>query len=203
MITIVDYGMGNIQSVVNAFEAIGCPITRADNPEKLKGAKKIVLPGVGAFGEGIGVLRKGGFEKVLNDLVIGDKIPFLGICLGMQLLASTGQEHGSYKGLNWIPGKVIRFDFSAKSFYIPHVGWNDIEIKEESTLFPSKDYSPDFYFVHSYHFVSESDEFATSWCNYGIRFAASVQKDNIFGIQFHPEKSHKEGLDLLQRFADL
>jgi len=202
MITIINDGMGNTQSVVNAFKFIGSDVEVVDSPEKLKSADKIVLPGVGAFGEGMKKLRVSGFDKALEDAVINKGVPFLGICLGMQLLAAVGLENGSHEGLGWIDGTVKKFDFPSNLLCVPHVGWNNLVIEGTSALFHSCDRSPDYYFVHSYHFHPESVEVVTSWCDYGIRFASSVQKNNIFGVQFHPEKSHKEGLNLLERFVE-
>jgi glutamine amidotransferase len=199
MIVIIDYGMGNLFSVKNALDAINAEVIISDNPNDLKKADKIILPGVGAFPDGMKNLKNMGFIEVLEKEVLENEKPFLGICLGMQLLASDSEEHKLTEGLGWIDGHVKRFNVDDKNLRIPHMGWNDVNIKKENPLFGAiKD--PIFYFVHSYHLIPKDSSVITATCNYGEEFMAAIQKNNIFGVQFHPEKSQKCGLELLKNF---
>lgn len=201
MVVIIDYGMGNLFSVKNAFDAIGAESVISNDSKDLKKADKIILPGVGAFPDGMKNLKKRGFIEVLKKEVLEKEKPFLGICLGMQLLATDGEEHKLTKGLGWIPGHVRKFNVQ-NNLRIPHMGWNDVFIKKENPLFESvKD--PVFYFVHSYHIVPKDSRVVIATCNYGEEFVAAIQKGNIFGVQFHPEKSQKCGLELLKNFLAL
>lgn len=186
-------------SVRNAFAAIGTDVLVAEKPAQLEQVTHIALPGVGAFGAGIQSLRNAGFVEALEQEVLEKQKPFIGICLGMQLLATTGLEQGYHAGLNWVPGVVARFPQS--HLRIPLVGWCNVKMNQPEGLFQGFNSDPAFYFVHSYHFIPESKEVITSTCTYGIEFVASVQKGNIFGTQFHPEKSHKAGLALLRNFV--
>lgn len=199
-IGIVSYGTGNVMSVRNAFAALGADVLVAERPAQLEQVTHIVLPGVGAFGNGIRNLRNLGFIEALEQEIFGKEKPFMGICLGMQLLATTGLEQGHHAGLNWVPGVVVRFPQG--QLRVPLVGWCDVKVSRPAGLFQGFNSAPAFYFVHSYHFVPESSEVITSTCAYGIEFVASIQKSNIFGTQFHPEKSHRAGLAFLRNFVN-
>lgn len=201
-ILIIDYGMGNLQSVANAFEAIGEKVLVSNKKSDIDDAEKIVLPGVGAFEIGMQNLRKSGIIGILKKNVLVKKKPFLGICLGMQLLASKGRENGLYAGLDWIQGTVEKLNPPDKSLKIPHVGWNDVLIEKQNPLFSGFKPPPTFYFVHSYHFVCKNKADEIAFCDYGGKFVSAVQKGNIFAVQFHPEKSQQNGLQLLKNFVD-
>lgn len=201
MVVIIDYGMGNLFSVKNALGAINAEVVISKNPEDLKKADHIILPGVGAFPDGMKNLKELGIIPALEDEVLKKKKPFLGICLGMQLLASEGEEHGLTSGLGWIKGRVRKFDVS-EELRIPHVGWNDVSPAPNAKLFAGID-SNIFYFVHSYFLVPENSGLVSASCEYGEKFTAAVESGNIFGVQFHPEKSQKSGLKLLKNFLCL
>ena len=205
MITIIDYEAGNLRSVHNAFEAIGQRSIVTSNPADLAKASAIVLPGVGAFGDCIESIRRKNLMEPLSEAVLVKKVPYLGICLGMQFLCRESHEMGSQKGFGWIDGTVRLIEPNDRRFRVPHIGWNDIQITRRQPLFEDIDEEPVFYFVHSYHFeVAESDAdviSATTW--HGANITASVQKENIFGVQFHPEKSQADGLKLLENFVKL
>lgn len=202
MIVIIDYGMGNLHSVSKAFEISGEEILVSNKKEDIKKADAIVLPGVGAFGEGIANLKKYDLIKTLNEEVLDKKKPFLGICLGMQLLAKESEEFGNHSGLGWIPANIRKFSFDDKSCRIPHVGWSDIIIKKENPLLRDLGNYPTFYFVHSYYMACEDSNNVIAECDYGGLFTAAVQKDNIFGTQFHPEKSQDGGLKIIENFVN-
>lgn len=199
MIVIVDHGLGNLLSVRNAFEVVAGdePVVATDDPRLLASAKRIVVPGVGNFQKGMDNLESLGFVEPLRDAVVARKVPMLGICLGMQLLAESGEEYGERQGLGFIPGRVRALE--AGGFELPHLGWDDIEISSHSNLFPPDAGERDYYFVHSYVFECPH-EYVLAWCDYGERFPAAVQRENIYGIQFHPEKSRSAGLDILRNF---
>lgn len=201
MIVIVDYDMGNLRSIAKALEYVGGDVVISNKPEDLKKAEKIVLPGVGAFRDGIKNLQKNGLDLALNKEVNNNKKPFLGICLGMQLLADKSYEFGEWNGLGFISGEVKRFDID-KKYKIPHVGWNNVKIIHEHPLLKGIRDNSDFYFVHSYHLVCENKKTIAGTCEYGGDFTAMVAQDNIFATQFHPEKSQKSGLKLLENFVN-
>lgn len=203
MIAIIDYGMGNITSVANAFEAIGTPVTIANNPSQLAAADGFVLPGVGAFGDGMNMLHKRGFIPALEREVFSFGKPLLGICLGLQILATMGDEHGHHAGLGWIPGKVTRIALphDQTALRLPHIGWNEVHRPIDSPLYSGLAPSLAFYFVHSYVFVPDERLLVTGLFNYGDHHVASIQSNNIYATQFHPEKSHKSGLALLRNFS--
>ena len=203
-VAIIDYKMGNLRSVQKAFQKIGCDAIITNEKELIQNASKIVLPGVGAFKDGMKNLKELELIDVLQTEVREKKKPFLGICLGMQLLATKSYEDGEYNGLGWIDAEVVKFDFHSLSskLKIPHVGWNDIHLKNNSPLFSGIEDEDDFYFVHSYHFVTQED-IVTSVTNYGYDFITSIQKENIFASQFHPEKSQTMGLKILENFVQL
>ena len=199
-IVIVDYHMGNLQSVANALAFLGAKVQIADQASGLRGADALVLPGVGAFGMAMANLRQGGLIEPLAEAVLKRRTPFLGICLGMQLIAETSEELGQFEGLGWIPGHVRRLT-PGSSWRVPHVGWNTLTTVSEEPLFKGIEADAAFYFVHSYYFDC-ADQYLAATCEYDKPFAAAVQKDNIFATQFHPEKSQHSGLKLLRNFLN-
>lgn len=203
MIAIIDYGMGNANSVLKAFRHLGSTAFIADEASDLDEAQKIVLPGVGAFGDAMKNLEERGFLKALQKNIIDEKKPFLGICLGMQLTASLGFESGETKGFDWFENsKVKKFD-DISPLKVPHVGWNDIEISnKENILFKDIEDGSDFYFVHSYHYECD-EKYTLATCDYGYKFPIAIANENIYAVQFHPEKSQKVGLALLKNFVNL
>lgn len=193
--------MGNIKSLENALDFLGCKSCVTNKAEIILSADKIILPGVGAFDLAMKNLQKLNLIETLNQAVFEENIPILGICLGMQILADTGEENGPTDGLGWINGSVRHFSFSDSKLRIPHVGFNSIRFENKSpNLFNGLANGADFYFVHSYHMICERDSDVSSWTNYGEKFVSSVQKGNIFGVQFHPEKSQSNGLTILKNF---
>ena len=199
-IVIIDYGMGNIQSVKNAFELLNCHVQITDDPTNLKNADGLVLPGVGAFGQAMLNLKD---KKIINPLkraVLEHNIPILGICLGMQLLSEKSDERGSNSGLSLIPGEICKIP-DLDGYRLPHVGWNDIKVKNNAPLFTNIADSSSFYFVHSYRFMCDSKYIAAT-AEYGNLINAVVQNNHIFGVQFHPEKSQKKGLMLINNFIN-
>lgn len=201
-IAIVDYQMGNLRSVQKALEHVGAKATITSDPECISRAAKVILPGVGAFGDAMRELKSRHLVQPIVESIRGGK-PFLGICLGLQLLFETGLEGGEYIGLGVLPGKVVRFDLPA-ALKVPHMGWNQVvERKPASPLLKGILPSAYFYFVHSYCVVP--CDATTSWleCDYGGSFCAAVWRDNLFATQFHPEKSQRDGLQLLRNFSEL
>ena len=202
MIIIVDYGLGNLQSIQSKIERLGYKDVRiAADAGELERAAKLILPGVGHFAEGMKNIRQYGLLEVLNRKVLQDKVPVLGICLGMQLLTRHSEE-GDVDGLGWIDGVTKRFNFSMllEKPRVPHVGWNSVSFRTDSLL--SRGLAPDqrFYFTHSYCVSCDSEQDAVGTTHYGYDFVSVVQKGNIFGTQFHPEKSHKHGLQMIDNF---
>ena len=204
MIAIIDYGMGNLRSVYNAFQSLGREVTIASKPEQLRDAQGVVLPGVGAFGDGMHNLREWGFVEELDSLVLRGGKPFLGLCLGLQLLATTGFEHGKNLGLNWIRGTVERIKFPEGSamMRIPHIGWNDVRFAKKGGLYAGLGDSQSFYFVHSFILKPNDPSVVSGVCDYGVDLVASVEFNNIAATQFHPEKSHKAGLAVLRNWSE-
>ncbi len=198
-ITIVDYGMGNLRSVAKTFAAAGASSKISQQKADVENAVALVLPGVGGFGDGMSNLKRLGLIPALRKRVIEDKVPFLGICLGMQLLADEGFEDGKYGGLGWVAGTVPRLEPSDKTLKIPHMGWNDVRVERPGGLFEGLA-TPCFYFLHSYHLVPADSTVITATCDYGGAFAVAIQQGNIFGTQFHPEKSQGHGLQILRNF---
>ena len=198
MITIVDYGMGNLRSVFNALTLLGEDTQITNNPEEILRAERLILPGVGAFGLAMHNLRERGLIDPLNEKVLNQQTPILAICLGMQLLAESSSEHGDHVGLGWIPGRVRMFEMDGLK--VPHVGWNEISVQGEPPLFKGLGGNKEFYFVHSYHFETDTAEVVAATTDYGYDFVAAVNRDNIFGTQFHPEKSQDNGLRVLRNF---
>lgn len=202
-VAIVNYGMGNLGSVRRAFEDIGADVYIAHSPAELQDANRIVLPGVGAFGEGMASLASGGWVPALQDAVAMKRKPLLGICLGMQMLASMGHEKGVTPGLGLIPGEVQKLDALGCKLRIPHVGWNEVQYMQGMTtdvLFDGIPDSSDFYFVHSFAFLPESPQHLVATVPYDVNLASVVRNGNVFGCQFHPEKSSKAGRRLLKNF---
>ncbi len=203
MILVIDYGCGNVNAFVNAFKRLNIAVAVAKTKEDILKATKIILPGVGAFDHVMSSFNGSGFREAVEKRVLEDKVPVLGICAGMQILAN-GSDEGSEKGLGWIPGFVRMFDVTSIKHKpkLPHMGWNEITTKND-VLFNDIDSGSRFYFVHSYYFEAEDDTYVIAKTKYGNEFAASVNKDNIYGVQFHPEKSHENGQKLLYNFAKL
>ncbi len=199
---IVDCGMGNISSVANAVTAISKPPIIATTPHQLDSADRVILPGVGAFADGMHNLQAGGWIEALEKHVRIKGKPLLGICLGMQLLATTGTEHRHHQGLNWIPGTVIRLESSDPNIRIPHIGWNEVCVKQETGLYKNCPEKPCFYFVHSYALCPDNKDIITGTCNHGAEFAASIECENIWATQYHLEKSQKVGLTVLSNFLN-
>jgi glutamine amidotransferase len=197
MIGIVGYGMGNLRSVVNALEHLGAECEIVATPEAARAADKLILPGVGAFGEAMSLLDQKGFAEALPKLSREGR-PLLGICLGMQLLADSSSEHGEHRGLGLVDGAVERID--ANGLRVPHVGWNVAIATRASTLFEGLPSEPTFYFVHSYELRTEVPEELTATTDYGGAVSAAVENDGVYGVQFHPEKSQVDGLALLRNF---
>lgn len=199
---IIDYGAGNIGSVVQAFEVSGIKLTKIKKPEEMSSCDKVVLPGVGAFGDAIANLRTSFMEDAILDFIQSGKY-FLGICVGMQLLFDRGLEFGEHRGLGIFRGDVIKFNKNlAKNLKIPHIGWNQCLVEKETPLLKGVDKRFYLYFVHSYHCQAQ-EEYILASCEYGYKFPAIINKDNIFGIQPHPEKSDKNGLKILENFLKL
>ncbi|GAB1474499.1 imidazole glycerol phosphate synthase subunit HisH [Bacteroidota bacterium] len=204
MITIVDYGLGNIKAFVNVYERLNIPIKIAKTKYDLNDASKIIIPGVGAFDYAMEQLNKSGMRDELENKVIRDKVPVIGICVGMQILAKSSEE-GKLPGLGWVDGKVLKFDINNIPYKtrLPHMGWNNINPIAESTLLNGFNNESRFYFLHSYYFVCNNQQDIISTTQYGIDFSSAINHNNIFGIQFHPEKSHSNGVSLLNNFAKL
>ena len=202
MITIIDYKTGNLGSIQNILKRIGEESIVTSDAEVIAKASKLILPGVGAFDTGMKNLTDLGLTDILNEKVLIEKIPVLGICLGMQLM-SKGSEEGSFHGLGWIDSTTLRFRFQNTAEYkIPHMGWNFIKQYKTSRLFDSMYADPRFYFVHSYYFSAANPEDIVTSTTYEIEFTSSFERGNIMGVQFHPEKSHKFGMKLLKNFVD-
>ena len=199
-VAIVDYGMCNLDSVGRAVEECGARPVVTEQPRDLAEASRIILPGVGAFPDAMRNLRDRHLDEALREQVIERQIPFLGICLGMQLLASTGLEVSETPGLGWIDGEVRRLEPAESDVRIPHVGWNEVEFPEGSPLFRGIQQRRDFYFVHSYHLQARNEGDVLARTPYCGRFVSAVHRDNIWAVQFHPEKSQKAGFQLLRNF---
>jgi glutamine amidotransferase len=200
MVVVVDYGICNVRSVVKALELVGATVRVSSAPRDLQEAERIVLPGVGAFEHGMTNLATRGLIEPLADQVLGKGKPFLGICLGMQLLARTSHEFGVHEGLGWLPATVTPFALEGEGLKVPHIGWTEVSLDRASPLFAGVSKAPSFYFVHSYHMVCDTTDLVAASAEYGVRFTAAVQRDNIFATQFHPEKSQDDGLRLLENF---
>lgn len=205
MICIVDYGVGNIQAFLNLFKRLGIEAHRADKPEKLSDAVRLVLPGVGHFDHAMQQLNESGLRPKLEELVLGAQVPVLGICVGMQMLA-RGSDEGGMPGLDWLPGHVRSLVSHSQfgNLPMPHMGWNELELHRRDKLF-SKGFeeAPQFYFLHSYFFDADDKQDVEATANYGLDFDAAVSRGHIYGVQCHPEKSHYWGERLLKNFVEL
>ena len=208
-ITVIDYGSGNLKSAAKALEAAGnnvnisSKILVTSNPKIIKQSDKIVLPGQGSFKackNGIDNIK--GLQEELNESVLIKKKPIYGICAGMQLFATTGHEEEKTSGLNWIPGEVIKLDLGSSNFKIPHMGWNELKVESVSNVFKDVINKNHAYFIHSYEFITKQKECVIATTNYGNSITVSIEKENIVGTQFHPEKSQKNGLIILENFLN-
>jgi glutamine amidotransferase len=203
MIAIVDYGLGNVKAFANVYKNLNIPAMIVREADDLEKAGKVILPGVGSFDHAMQRLEQSGMRKSLDEIVLHRHVPVLGICVGMQVLARSSEE-GSIPGLGWINGEVKRFDSSdGNSICVPHMGWNDVRPVKANGLFRGLDRDSRFYFLHSYYFHSKQREDVIAVTDYGKEFACAVSHGNIFGVQFHPEKSHQWGIRLLENFAKI
>ena len=202
MITIVDYGLGNLGSMANMMKKIGAPARVSSDPDDILSAEKLVLPGIGAFDQGIQSLRDRGLIEPLNQRVLKDRIPVIGVCLGMQLLGASSEE-GSKKGLEWIPARTIWFRNTpgCENLRVPHIGWNETRLVRSDPIMARLEDRARFYFVNSYHVVCEDLDNIVATTPYGIDFVSILRHKNIWGAQFHPEKSHRFGMQLLRNFV--
>ncbi len=203
MLIVVDYKCGNIGSICNMLKKVGAGEVRvSSSPADIAAASRLILPGVGSFDAGMTALRKGNLESALNEKVLERRTPILGICLGMQLLFE-GSEEGVEPGLGWVKGVNKRFDLpSGGRLKVPHMGWNTVEPAPGSRMFAGQPEEFGFYFVHSYYAKCDNESVVAGWTRHGVRFAAAVEQGNIWGVQFHPEKSHRHGMQLLKNFLE-
>lgn len=203
MIALVDYGLGNIQAFANIYRRLGLPVTLARTPQEMEGADKLILPGVGSFDWAMNQLNASGMRDRLDEMVLDRKVQVLGVCVGMQMMATRSDE-GEQPGLGWIDARVIRFDVRRlnQRTHLPHMGWNDVRPTDANNLFRGIE-TPRYYFLHSYHVEPADQGHVLATASYGDRFAAAIRSGNIYGTQFHPEKSHGWGVDLLRNFAEL
>lgn len=198
MLAIIDYGVGNINAFINIYKQLNIPIIRATNASHLDNITKLILPGVGNFDYAMEKFNISGMRDKVDELVLNQNIPVIGICVGLQMMANSSEE-GHEKGLCWIDAEVQKFNI--KNLPLPHMGWNDIEVKPNK-LFVNLEVGSKFYFLHSYYFkCMENNSIATA--SYGVDFTCAINKNNIYGVQFHPEKSHKYGIQLLKNFVEL
>lgn len=204
MIKLIDYGLGNIQAFTNTFKRLGISATTATNAEELLDASKLILPGVGSFDHAMQSLNDSGMRHALDDLVLKKMTPVLGICVGMQMLASRSDE-GNLAGLGWIPGQVRSFSSSlgSRGLALPHMGWNDVKPAKKGSLFKGLEDDARFYFLHSFYFDCIDPSHVSATSEYGLNFHAAISAGHVHGVQFHPEKSHHWGSQLLKNFAEL
>lgn len=200
MITILDYGLGNILAFSTTYRRLGIPVRVAKNSADLTDVQKLILPGVGAFDLAMTLFQQSGMREVVDQLVLEQHVPVIGICVGMQMMAGSSEE-GNLQGLGWIPGRVRRF--SQPDIQLPHMGWNDVTPRQASPLFNELEQGARFYFLHSYYYESDHSAHVLANSEYGSEFACAVQNGNAYGVQFHPEKSHHYGEQLLKNFAEL
>jgi imidazole glycerol-phosphate synthase subunit HisH len=200
MIAIINYGLGNVKAFATVYKNLNIPAKIISHADDLEGIDKVILPGVGAFDFAMERLEKSGMRNSLDDIVLNKKIPVLGICVGMQMLALSSEE-GSLPGLGWINGEVKRF--RNESMFIPHMGWNNINPKKGNELFSGLDEQSHFYFLHSYYFKCHTEENVIAVTDYYGEFDSAVRAETVYGVQFHPEKSHEWGIKLLENFAKL
>lgn len=204
MIAIIDYGLGNIRAFANIYKQLNIPFKIAKEIQDLRNVSKIILPGVGAFDYAMGQLQASGMREKLDELVLQEKVPVVGICVGMQMLANSSDE-GKLSGLGWLDASVRKFDEKTIKYatHLPHMGWNDIAPVKENDILKGLEQNAKFYFLHSYYFYCNNPEDSIAVTDYGVNFSCAVNKENIFGVQFHPEKSHQYGIQLLKNFASL
>jgi len=204
MIGIINYGSGNIEAISNIYNRLNIECKIINNIEDFESVDRLILPGVGSFDECMKQLNNSGFKEKLNRIVLEDKVPILGICIGMHIMGNSSEE-GVLEGLGWIPGKIKKFDKSllVNKPYLPHMGWNNVNNIHDHIIFTGVNENQGFYFVHSYYYECEKEQNTLTICNYGLDFSSSIFKENIFGMQFHPEKSHSNGENLLSNFAKL
>jgi glutamine amidotransferase len=204
MIVIVNYGLGNIKAFANIYKKLNIACSIASTADELRSATKIILPGVGAFDHAMEQLDSSGMRDILDQLVLVQKVPVLGICVGMQMLAHSSDE-GQLQGLKWIDAEVKKFDASTlpHKTHLPHMGWNDVRPVKLSNLFIGLERDAIFYFLHSYYFKCNQQDDIAAVTDYGTAFSCAIQRNNVYGVQFHPEKSHHYGIQLLKNFATL
>lgn len=204
MIKIIDYGLGNIRAFLNVYKGLNIPASVARSAEDLMDADRLILPGVGSFDHAMDLLKQSGMREALDELVLNQAIPILGVCVGMQMMAERSEE-GILDGLGWIQGSVRKLsEAEGKTrLLLPHMGWNDVLPLASSGLFAGLEHDARFYFLHSYYFDCESSGTALAESDYGLRFACAVHLSNIYGVQFHPEKSHQYGTRLLKNFTEV
>ncbi len=200
MVGVLDYGMGNLHSVCNALETLGAEVRLCRKPEDIREVDRLVMPGVGTFDRCMANLAQDGLVEAVTESVLSDGKPIFGICLGMQVMAKRGFENGDHKGLGWIDAEVVRLQPRDAILRVPHVGWDNIEWRNDSALFDGLPLNPEFYFVHSYHMQCRNSSESDATCDYGGNVTVAVRKGNIFGTQFHPEKSQDYGLGVLSNF---
>ncbi len=203
-IGIVNYGSGNIFSISNIYKKGNIDFFISSEPKELAQASHLILPGVGAFDETMKTLNDSGLKVFLDEMVLGEKKPILGICVGMQLLAENSEE-GNLQGFGWIKGRVRKFDESVfkQKPYLPHLGWNTVNIQQQHAIFNQVDPEEGFYFLHSYYFDCQDSQDILSTTDYGISFASAVHHENVYGMQFHPEKSHQNGINIFYNFSQV
>jgi glutamine amidotransferase len=201
-ICIIDYGVGNLASIYNAIRMLNSDVIISNHLEDINNSSHLILPGVGSFKSGMDGLKKFNLIELLNEQVLTKKKNFLGICLGMQLIFSESEEDGVFKGLNWIKGKIIKIPKKTNDIKIPHMGWNDINFSNNAKLYKDIENNTSFYFVHSYKAMPINEKIITGTCVHGSNIVASLESDNIFATQFHPEKSHEPGTKLLKNFIN-
>lgn len=204
MITIIDYGLGNVLAFANVYSRLNIPFAVAKSSNDLVNATKLILPGVGSFDHAMQQLNQSGMRMMVEELVTTSRIPVLGICVGMQMLAKSSSE-GALPGLGWIDGEVKKFDISLmpRGTNLPHMGWNDVKPVEDGGLFKDMRQDARFYFLHSYYFECHRQSDVLAVTDYGGQFSCAVNRDNVYGVQFHPEKSHHFGSQLLKNFAEI
>jgi imidazole glycerol-phosphate synthase subunit HisH len=204
MITIIDYGLGNVLAFVNVYNRLNIPVRVAKSAADLAAATKLILPGVGSFDHAMEQLDRSGMRESIDRLVVQERVPVLGICVGMQMLAKSSDE-GQRAGLGWIDGTVRKFDLSGmpQGTYLPHMGWNDVKPTTAGGLFKGLEHEARFYFLHSYYFECRQQADVLAQTDYGPEFSCAVRRDNVYGVQFHPEKSHHFGSQLLSNFAEV
>ncbi|MFY7965038.1 MAG: imidazole glycerol phosphate synthase subunit HisH [Chitinophagaceae bacterium] len=204
MIALIDYGSGNINAIANIYKRLNIEFEATKDPERLKKAKKLILPGVGDFDETMELLNNLGVVNALNELVGEKKIPILGVCVGMQILGESSEE-GKIKGFGWIKGNVRKIDESLLKTkpHLPHMGWNTVNPVKKDPVFDNVNKNNGFYFLHSYYFDCQNQEDILATSDYGKTFASAIKHENVYGFQFHPEKSHQNGVELFKNFANI